>query len=392
MDLFRNGTAAADASPSRRAATLIVKYREDICRRWLQSVRSHIPMARDYGDVEVLDHLLDLLNDIVHTLELLEEGGDPADADDIPFIGMSSALHGRERATLEDFTVGNVVQEYILLRHIITGCCRRDHPDDARTTDIINRVIEAASLNAVNEFVRSIQEIQHKLIATLVHDVRTPLGVAHNYVELLSLAQLSDEERAQAVNTATRSLRRSVAMLEQLLDATRLRAGGGLLLRFEEVDLNATLRTVCTEARLIYDVVIEADLESRPVMGIFDPGMVIRTVENLLSNAVKFGRLDRPIRLSLSDLGDAVEIRVHNEGDAIAADQQEDIFRFFSSHRSPPAGRHKAWGLGLALIRSVAESHGGSVILESSAEQGTTFGMRLGKSHRRAGEEQTVLL
>src|SRR5690606_33544912 len=109
-----------------------------------------------------------------------------------------------------------------------------------------------------------------------VHDVRTPLGVAHNYVELLALAQLPDKERDQAVSTATRSLRRAVAMLEQLLDATRLRAGGGLLLHFEEVDLAAALHTVCTEANLVYDFAIEAELGERPVLGIFDQAMVIR--------------------------------------------------------------------------------------------------------------------
>src|SRR5690606_28347945 len=111
-----------------------------------------------------------------------------------------------------------------------------DLPGDTLAADVITRVIEYSSLTSVNEFVRAIQEVQQKLIATLVHDVRTPLGVAYTYVEMLTHDQATAPLREQAVNTALRNLRRSVAMLEELLDVVKVKAGGGLLMRFEEDD------------------------------------------------------------------------------------------------------------------------------------------------------------
>src|SRR5690606_18873392 len=110
MDSFRDGQSANPVSPGRRAALLIEEHQEEICRLWLLAVQRHVPAARHYGAAEILDHLLDLLRDIVATLGLLENEGAASDAGEIRFIGVSSSQHGRERATLEDFTVGNVVQ------------------------------------------------------------------------------------------------------------------------------------------------------------------------------------------------------------------------------------------------------------------------------------------
>src|SRR5690606_13472152 len=119
----------------------------------------------------------DLLNDIVQTLIALGPDAVPADVDILGCLGASSARHGRERATLEHYNVGDLVHEYALFRHVVTDFFNEDLPGDTLAADVITRVIEYSSLTSVNEFVRAIQEVQQKLIATLVHDVRTPLGV-----------------------------------------------------------------------------------------------------------------------------------------------------------------------------------------------------------------------
>lgn len=372
--------------------TLIRRHQPDIIRDWLDKVRERIPAARQHGRAELADHLQDLLDDIVHTLQDLGPQADPEHVDRLGFIGTASARHGRERASIENFNAGDLAYEYVLLRHVITGYCSEHMPEDPRSIDIINRVIEFASLAAVNEFVRAIQEIQQKLVGTLVHDVRTPLGVAYNYTEILSLADATPELRDQAVKTIMRNLRRSVTMLEELLDVVKVGAGAGLLMRFEEDDLNKAIRTMCAEASQIYQRPIVPELEDHEVMGVFDMAMVVRTMENLVSNAVKFGDRQGPVRIILEDAGEQVHLKVHNRGNPIPEAEKENIFNFFSSPRLERGGANKGWGLGLSLIKSVAESHGGEVIFSSSAEAGTTFGMTLSKRFRENGEEITMLL
>src|SRR5690606_35845695 len=129
----------------------------------------------------------------------------------------------------------------------------------------------------------------------------------------------------------------------------------------------------------IYDRVIRFTLEDHPVIGVFDVAQIIRTMENLISNAVKFGDEKEPIQISVIDEGDRVAIRVHNRGGSIPAEEFGSIFSFFSG--SNDKGK-KGWGLGLALIKTIAAGHGGEVIFESSDATGTTFGMKLLKHFR----------
>lgn len=375
---------------SGQAAALVQEHKTAIMNQWLDAVIDNIPAARDKGRAELADHLLDLLEDIVDALLRMPDEVSPGHVRELEFIGVASSIHGRERASVEGFTASQVLEEYILLRQVITGYCKEHKPNDAHSVDVINRVIEFASLKAVNEFVQSIQEIQEKLIGTLMHDIRTPLSVTLNYAELLTLGDGADINPRQAGKTIMRNTRRVMTMLESLLDALKVKAGGGLVMRFKEVDLCREIRTLCREVNYIYTQEIATELPSTPVVGVFDSGLIVRTMENLISNAIKYGDKRSPIVISLEDCGAHVQLNVHNKGEPIAEADVKSIFRFFSSGER--RGRSHGWGLGLALIKTVAESHGGEVLLESSREHGTTFGMTLYKANRQDGEQCTMLL
>ena len=71
--------------------------------------------------------------------------------------------------------------------------------------------------------------------------------------------------------------------------------------------------------------------------------------------------------------GERVMLSVHNEGTPIAAEEIEDIFQFYQRARAAAQGKKEGWGIGLSFVRAVAESHGGSVTVDSSLERGTTF-------------------
>lgn len=377
-----------------RAASLMVDHQRDILNFWVDAVLANIPGAKGHGRAELGDHLQNLLDDLIRALNFIGDNASPDKLSLFGGFGLPSSLHGRERASLRGYTVGQVVHEYVVLRRTLTDFFAEHGLKEARTIDVVAHVIEYASLNAVKEFVASVQHVQQKLIGTLVHDVRTPLGVAANYVELLSVARLSDEQKGQALHTITKSLKRAGSMLEDLLDTVALDGGQGLFMRFDEGDIDDALKTVCKEADHLYgENRIRANLTGHPVTGIFDMALVIRTVENLISNAVKFGDKQSPVNVYLEDHDDHVIIRVHNHGNPIPESDISDIFSFFSSSaESEDECKTKSWGLGLSLIRTVVEQHGGEVILESTKEKGTSFGMSLLRRCRKPGEELSVLI
>lgn len=377
-----------------QAAQLIADHQKTILNFWVDAVIANIPGAEHQSRSELGDHLQNLLDDIVRALNAIGKDFTPEDVPTLDGFGLPSSLHGRERATMKGYTVGQVVHEYVILRRTLTSFCFEHGLHEYNTVDVIARVIEYASFAAVKEFVASIQNIQQKLIGTLVHDVRTPLGVAANHAELLSLDDVEHEQKERAVQTITKSLRRAGSMLEDLLDTVTMEGGQGLFMRFDEGDIDDALQTICKEANRLYgENSIKANLTGHPVRGVFDLGLIIRTVENLISNAVKFGDKKTPVEVCLEDNGDHVTIRVHNHGGAIPKADINEIFSFFStSDKRKSHSKTKSWGLGLSLIKTVVQKHGGEVILESTEEGGTTFGMTLRKHYRQTGENMSVLI
>jgi signal transduction histidine kinase len=92
----------------------------------------------------------------------------------------------------------------------------------------------------------------------------------------------------------------------------------------------------------------------------------------MIGNALKYGG-GTPIRIVWgSDHGRAY-LSVHNEGDPIPPDQIESVFQVFRRATAAKQGKAQGWGIGLPYVRSVAESHGGSIDVDSSPERGTTF-------------------
>jgi signal transduction histidine kinase len=110
-----------------------------------------------------------------------------------------------------------------------------------------------------------------------------------------------------------------------------------------------------------------------PVHGYFAADALRRALENLCTNAAKYGAPARPITVTVREEHGRAILSVHNEGTAIPDDKKETLFRAFQRATSPEAGDKRGWGLGLAQVRAVAEAHGGSIVVESTPADGTTF-------------------
>jgi signal transduction histidine kinase len=107
--------------------------------------------------------------------------------------------------------------------------------------------------------------------------------------------------------------------------------------------------------------------------GWWDREAIKRAIENMVGNAVKYGAPHTPIRLKVESQNERVFLSVHNQGDPIPPEQIEGIFQVFGRAVAAKEGNKEGWGIGLSYVRNVAESHGGSVAVDSAAGRGTTF-------------------
>jgi PAS domain S-box-containing protein len=223
--------------------------------------------------------------------------------------------------------------------------------------------------------------LREQFVSALSHDLRTPLTAARMSAQLAIRAHADPGRALKYANSVIQSIDRTDQMIRDLLDVNLIRAGKRLPIEREAIDLSALLQTTIEELTTIHGDRFRLASDG-PAEGEWDGNAIRRMVENLCSNAVKYGSPSEPVLVSLRTSPDAVEIAVHNEGNPIPEAQHEKLFDYF--HRAPgqPTSHVSGWGIGLTLVKGVAEAHGGKILVSSVPGDGTTFTVTL---PRRSG-------
>jgi signal transduction histidine kinase len=212
-----------------------------------------------------------------------------------------------------------------------------------------------------------------KVLALVSHDVRNPLCTSKMAAQLL-LESTGNVDRRSTVVMILRNLERADQLIQSLLDVSRIRTSGRILMNFHRCDLRAQIarlieeQTLANGHRLIY-------VAGKTVWGEWGTDGIKRAVENLITNALKYGDGDFPVIVSLHHEGDKAVLSVHNQGNEIAPADQNRLFDFFQ--RGSTAHDDRGWGIGLAVVKAVAEAHGGFVTVESGRGLGTKFIMTI---------------
>ncbi len=225
--------------------------------------------------------------------------------------------------------------------------------------------------------------------ANVSHELRTPLT--------LMLGPLDDARSAsgglgqEQATLVRRNGRRLLKLVNTLLDLSRLEAGR-LGAAFRPVDLSALTRDL---AAAFSEATERAGLELRIACGqldepvYVDPDLWEQIVLNLVSNAFKF-TLEGRISVELRAIDGYAELTVSDTGSGIPAPEMERVFERFHRITTRRARSHEGAGIGLALVRELAELHGGSVSAQSTVGQGSRFTVRLpfGRAHLPVGQVQ----
>lgn len=220
---------------------------------------------------------------------------------------------------------------------------------------------------------------QRQLVDDASHELRNPLAVIQANVDaVLAHDDTPPADRAQATAIVSRAIQRMTRLVEDLLASAR-RSSPAF------VDADVDLAAIAGEAAEEYEL-LAADRELHVVRRLApgptaagDASALRRAVDNLLSNAVRLARGGSELVLAVGSRNGWAWIAVRDEGPGIAADDADRVFdRFFrAGQRQTPAtvpssGQRRA-GLGLAIVRQIAESHGGTVALHSELGIGSTF-------------------
>jgi signal transduction histidine kinase len=221
-----------------------------------------------------------------------------------------------------------------------------------------------------------VQEFQERFIAILGHDLRNPLASIDMGIGLFR--QRPDEASAiRILDRMDSSSRRMSRMIEQILDLTRSRLGGGLEVSPAPMDLCAMLGAIVDELRTAYPS-RAIELRCEPLAGAWDRDRLEQVFSNLVSNALHYGLAERAVTVVARRERGGVEVEVHNEGPHIPEDLRAKLFDPFRRGDRDSRTSHTAGlGLGLYISHEIVVAHGGEIEARSSASEGTTFRVTL---------------
>jgi signal transduction histidine kinase len=221
-----------------------------------------------------------------------------------------------------------------------------------------------------------VAELKSNFVASVSHDLKTPLALIQLFAETLELGRVRTPERAaeyyRIINGEARKLTR---LIENILDFSRMEAGLRPY-RTAPADLGAVARDVVArlhsqfeQGRFAISTTVEPGL---PAVNI-DAGAVQQAIENVLANAMKYSREHREIDVHVGREADRVTLRVTDHGIGIPKHLQRRIFRKFYRVDSALGGGPQGTGLGLAIVEHTMRGHGGSVSVQSEPGAGSTF-------------------
>ncbi len=219
-------------------------------------------------------------------------------------------------------------------------------------------------------------ELKSNFVASVSHDLKTPLALIQLFAETLELGRVRNPDRAQEyyriINLEARKLTR---LIENILDFSRMEAGLRPYTRQPE-DLGVIVDRVVemmapqfTQGR--FSVQVRRDDPLPTVMA--DVLAVERAVENLLTNALKYSGDSKQIEVAVMSVGQEVQVRISDRGIGIPRQELRRIFRKFYRVQQELGGGPQGTGLGLAIVEHTMRGHGGSVSVDSTPGVGSQF-------------------
>jgi len=220
------------------------------------------------------------------------------------------------------------------------------------------------------------KQVRFEFIRVLGHELKAPLGAVEGYLELMKTKTLGDnlDSYMQFIERSSIRLQQMRKLIIDLLDMTRLESGKKSR-NLVAVDLRKAaenaieLATPAANSRNI-SITLEAPT-SLSVMA--DVGEIDMMLNNLISNAVKYNRDEGKVMVRLEQTADKISVQVADTGIGMSVEEQQRLFKEFSRIKNAKTANILGSGLGLSILKRLAELYEGDISVESEPDKGTTF-------------------
>lgn len=357
-------------------ARQLLELREQLMGDWTAAILADIQRANQLLPPILINTLPTFYDNLV---QALAPGYPRRDA--VEGTSIASA-HGDERARMTNYQPHELIAEYQIFKRVFLRMVERERvPLTPEQLVQVHESVDAAVLEAIAAYTATQERLRQDYVATLAHDLRTPLSTIGMAATLLA-RRPEPEHAADLAARIQSNVEHIDAMVRELLDTAALNSAQKLPLDISCFGLRELAEEVLRDAPQRPG---PYQLEGDAPPGHWSRRMLKRALENLLRNAWKYGDPERPVRIAISAAPGRASIAVSNSGEPIPEDRIADVFLMFHRHARDGV---QGWGLGLPFVRHVAESHGGSVLIDSSAERGTTVTIDLPADARPFSAQQ----
>ncbi len=237
--------------------------------------------------------------------------------------------------------------------------------NNARLVDALQRAYDELG---------KLDRLKSEFISIASHELRTPLALILGYASILK--EDAGEDASEHVTAVLNSAMRMRSLIEDMTNLNLLRVGSAEM-NFEVQPLQSIVRAAHEEVRETIEAKgqeLLVDLWEEPIEARVDGPKLSMALTNLLNNALRFTPAEGKIDLRLARRGEEAWFQVQDEGAGIPEDELERIFQPFYQVDEHLTRRHEGMGLGLAIVRGVADAHGGRAWAESPGlNKGSTF-------------------
>lgn len=222
-----------------------------------------------------------------------------------------------------------------------------------------------------------VSRLQTDFVSAVSHEFRSPLTSMRQLSELLALGRVPNEARRQTYyETLVTETHRLQRLIESLLDFGRMEAGQRRY-EFQNVDVPELVKRVVSEFEMQGRTIT---VNTEPCVIAADPDAIAVAVRNLVDNALKYSPPQSRVAVNLHCNGNGIQIGVQDEGPGISQAESKRIFEKFVRGSAAVSGNVRGAGIGLSMVRRIADAHGGAIQVASKPGSGSTFTLSLPKA------------
>lgn len=226
-----------------------------------------------------------------------------------------------------------------------------------------------------------LNELKNKFLGIAAHDLRNPIALITNYLDLLINTDIikTEEEKKQIYQKMLNTAHHMQKLLEDLLDITAIESGNMKLEKIptniKNILLSAHERNslLAKKKNINIKLIVPEDLPKITI----DPIRISQVLDNLISNAIKFSYPNSDVIISVNFTQNEFFISVKDHGVGIPTVELSKLFKEFGKTSAKPTGNEKSTGLGLAIVKKIIDAHNGTIEVTSEVNKGSTFTIKI---------------